>query len=89
MAGKEIAEHQEQLMVPSPPPLVVGIAIDGKSKSKYIVRWALDKFIPEGKVIFKLLHVHPRITGVPTPSKFSSALQTVRVSVMNKACRFL
>lgn len=69
MAGKEIAEHQDQLVLPSPPPLTVGIAIDGKSKSKYVVRWALDKFIPEGKVLFKLLHVHPRITGVPTPSK--------------------
>jgi hypothetical protein len=48
---------------------VVAVAIDGERKSKYVVRWALEKFVPEGKVIFKLIHVRPRITGVPTPSK--------------------
>lgn len=48
---------------------VVAVAIDGKRKSKYVVRWALEKFVPEGKVIFKLMHVRPRISGVPTPSK--------------------
>ncbi|RXI09818.1 hypothetical protein DVH24_015412 [Malus domestica] len=53
----------------SPPPSVVGIAISGDKNSKYIVRWALDKFVPEGNVFFKLIHVRPKITGVPTPSK--------------------
>lgn len=48
---------------------VVAVAIDGHRKSKYVVKWALEKFVPEGKVIFKLIHVRPRITGVPTPSK--------------------
>jgi hypothetical protein len=48
---------------------VVAVAIDGNRNSKYVVKWALEKFVPEGRVIFKLLHVRPRISGVPTPSK--------------------
>lgn len=47
----------------------IAVAINGKKKSKYVVKWALDKFVTEGKVCFKLLHVRPRITCVPTPSK--------------------
>lgn len=54
-------------LLPLPSP-VVAIAINGNSNSKYIVQWALDKFVPEGNV-FKLLYVRPRITAVPTPSK--------------------
>lgn len=50
---------------------VIMIALNGGAKSKHIVRWAMEKFIPEGKVAFKLLHVFPKITGVPTPSKFN------------------
>lgn len=54
-------------------PRVIAIALNGGAKSKYIVRWIVEKFIPEGKVAFKLLHVFPKITGVPTPSKFYSS----------------
>ena len=50
---------------------VIAIALNGGAKSKYIVRWAIEKFIPEGNVAFKLFHVFPKITGVPTPSKFN------------------
>ncbi|XP_017258655.1 U-box domain-containing protein 35 isoform X1 [Daucus carota subsp. sativus] len=53
-------------LLPLPSP-VVAIAINGNSNSKYIVQWALDKFVPEGNV-FKLLYVRPRITAVPTPT---------------------
>ncbi|OWM79435.1 hypothetical protein CDL15_Pgr022847 [Punica granatum] len=81
MAGTEITEQVDQLMLPSPPPLTVGIAIDGRSKSKYVVRWALDKFIPEGSVRFKLLHVHPRITTVPTPMGNKIPISQVREDV--------
>ena len=49
--------------------LLVGVAITGSRKSKYILKWALDKFLPEGNVTFKLLHVYPKITVVPTPSE--------------------
>ncbi|XP_019103851.2 U-box domain-containing protein 35 isoform X2 [Beta vulgaris subsp. vulgaris] len=47
--------------------LIVGVALTGSRKSKYILRWALEKFLPEGNVSFKLLHVYPKITIVPTP----------------------
>lgn len=48
---------------------VVGLAIKGNKKSKYVVQWALDKFVAEGVLIFKLIHVRAVIKGVPTPSK--------------------
>lgn len=69
MEGTEIIEAEHVLGLPPPPFLTVGIAINGKRRSKYVVHWALEKFIPEGKVVFKLLHVRPKITTVPTPSK--------------------
>ncbi|KAK6925814.1 Serine-threonine/tyrosine-protein kinase, catalytic domain [Dillenia turbinata] len=45
----------------------VGIAIKGNRKSNSVVEWALEKFIPEGIVMFKLINVRPKITAVPTP----------------------
>ncbi|TQD98556.1 hypothetical protein C1H46_015804 [Malus baccata] len=66
----------------SPPPSVVGIAISGDKNSKYIVRWALDKFVPEGNVFFKLIHVRPRITGVPTPMGSRIPISQVREDVV-------
>ncbi|KAJ8442038.1 hypothetical protein Cgig2_007876 [Carnegiea gigantea] len=49
--------------------LIVAVGLTGGRKSKYILRWAMDKFLPEGNgnVTFKLLHVYPKITAVPTP----------------------
>ncbi|AES88009.1 transmembrane protein, putative [Medicago truncatula] len=38
----------------------------GNKKSKYVVQWALNKFVPEVMIIFKLIHVHAGIVGVPT-----------------------
>ncbi|KAK7259769.1 hypothetical protein RIF29_25382 [Crotalaria pallida] len=46
---------------------VVALAIKGNKKSKYVVQWALNKFVPEGMIIFKLIHVYAGIKGVPTP----------------------
>lgn len=46
---------------------LVALAIDGSEKGKYIVRWALEKFVPESDVFFKLLHVRPKSIRVPTP----------------------
>ncbi|CAK8564787.1 unnamed protein product [Lathyrus sativus] len=37
---------------------VVALAIKGNKKSKYVVQWTLNKFVPEGMIIFKLIHVH-------------------------------
>lgn len=48
----------------------VVIAVSGSRRSKYVVNWALDKFIPQGLIFFKLLHVRPNIVAVPTPSMF-------------------
>ncbi|KAI6696162.1 hypothetical protein NL676_016281 [Syzygium grande] len=81
MAGNEITQSQGQLVLPSPPRLIVAIAIDGKRRSKYVVRWALDKFVPQGEVLFKLVHVRPRITAVPTPMGNSIPLSQVREDV--------
>ncbi|XP_022771551.1 U-box domain-containing protein 35 isoform X2 [Durio zibethinus] len=69
MEKKEIEEvGGELVLLPPPPTLTIGIAINGNRKSKYVVKWALDKFIPEENVVFKLLHVRAKITAVPTPS---------------------
>ncbi|KAJ0041813.1 hypothetical protein Pint_18043 [Pistacia integerrima] len=47
-------------------PAVVAIAIKGNGKSKCVVAWALEKFIPKGITRFQLLNVRPRITAAPT-----------------------
>lgn len=52
------------------PPLVVAVAVNGSSNSKQVVQWALEKFDREDNVLFKLLHIRPKITTVPTSSKF-------------------
>ncbi|KAK4363489.1 hypothetical protein RND71_018730 [Anisodus tanguticus] len=67
------------------PPLntsTIAVAINGKKKSEYVVKWALDKFVPEGKVCFKLLHVRPRITGVPTAMGSFIPISQVRDDVV-------
>lgn len=69
MEGSETIEA-DNLTLQIPFPLsIVAIAINGNRKSKYVVRWTLEKFIPEGNIFFKLIHVRARITGIPTPSK--------------------
>jgi hypothetical protein len=60
----------EGLEALAPPRSSVAIAISGSRKSKYVVRWALEKFIPEEEIFFKLLYVRPKIIAVPTPSKY-------------------
>lgn len=80
MEGSEIEEADNLVPLPSSSS-PVAIAIDGKGKSKYVVKWALDKFVPEGKVFFKLIHVRPRISAVPTPMGNSIPLSQVREDV--------
>ncbi|KAA0043480.1 U-box domain-containing protein 35-like isoform X1 [Cucumis melo var. makuwa] len=58
---------KNHMLLPSSSP-VVAVAISGKKNSKYIIRWSLEKFLPEGIIDFKLLHFFPRITSVPTPN---------------------
>lgn len=78
---EEIGAVEGLLQLPPPTPLVVAIAITGNRKSKYIVSWALEKFVPEGKLMFKLLHVRPKITAVPTPMGNTIPLSQVREDV--------
>ena len=66
--ARPLSKHLD-LPPPPPPSPVVALAINGKKKSKYVVFWALDKFIPEGFSDFKLLYVRPPVTYIPTPSK--------------------
>ncbi|XP_057482582.1 U-box domain-containing protein 35-like [Actinidia eriantha] len=81
MEESEIIEVGGLLGLPPPPSLTVAIAINGNQKSKYVVRWALEKFIPEGKIMYKLLHVRPKITTVPTPMGNSIPISQVRDDV--------
>ncbi|XP_042507423.1 U-box domain-containing protein 35-like [Macadamia integrifolia] len=74
MEEKEIPEAEENLAVPPPPPpppppqpLTVAVAICGSRQCKWVLRWALENFIPEGKILFKLLHVRPKISTIPSP----------------------
>ncbi|XP_044959092.1 U-box domain-containing protein 35-like [Hordeum vulgare subsp. vulgare] len=45
----------------------VAIAVSGSRSSRHALRWALDKFVPGGRVLFRILHVRPPLTMVPTP----------------------
>lgn len=71
----------EALKALAPPENSVAIAISGSRRSKYVVNWALDKFIPEGEIFFKLLHVRPKIIAVPTPMGNSIPISQVRDEV--------
>ncbi|CAN6860666.1 unnamed protein product [Brassica oleracea] len=59
-AGSDLASPSQALNV--------AIAISGSTKSKNVVKWALEKFSSDKNLVFKLIHVHPKITFVPTPS---------------------
>ncbi|KAK9093376.1 hypothetical protein Syun_028287 [Stephania yunnanensis] len=68
MLGKsmEVLEVDKRSLMLSSSSTVV-VAVNGSRKSKYTLKWALERFSSEGKVLFKLLHVCARITTVPTP----------------------
>ncbi|XP_061997820.1 U-box domain-containing protein 35-like isoform X2 [Rosa rugosa] len=83
MDRSEILEAEDNLTLQIPSPLsIVAIAINGNRKSKYIVKWALEKFIPEGNLFFKLIHVRARITGIPTPMGNLIPISEVREDVV-------
>ncbi|KAK9078023.1 hypothetical protein SSX86_002080 [Deinandra increscens subsp. villosa] len=64
----------------TPSYLVVGLAVNGSRNTKYVVRWALDKFVPEGMHLFKLFFIRPKITRVPTPSELHLQVSSVPIS---------
>ncbi|XP_058084702.1 U-box domain-containing protein 35-like isoform X2 [Magnolia sinica] len=61
----EVREVEGRSLQP-PSVSTVAVAVNGKNNCKSAVKWALGKFVPEGRVQFKLLHVRARITMVPT-----------------------
>ncbi|CAG7909642.1 unnamed protein product [Brassica rapa] len=61
-AGSDVASPSQSL--------TIAVALSGSTKSKNVLKWALRKFSSDKNVIFKLIHVHPKITSVPTPCKF-------------------
>lgn len=73
--GGEIGEME--------PPAVstVAVAVSGGRSSRHALKWALDKFVPEGRVLFRILHVRPAITMVPTPMGNFIPISQVREDV--------
>lgn len=69
MEEKSIKRLQGLDELAAPSYSVVAVAISGSRKTKHVISWALDKFVPEGLVNFKLLHVRPLVSSIPTPSK--------------------
>ncbi|KAM0923976.1 hypothetical protein ACQ4PT_005168 [Festuca glaucescens] len=66
----EIEEDDSGETVPemeAPGVSTVAIAVSGSKSSRHALKWALDKFVPGGQVLFRILHVRPPITMVPTP----------------------
>ncbi|KAF8048479.1 hypothetical protein N665_2496s0004 [Sinapis alba] len=78
--ARALSDH---LDLPHPPPPAVAVAINGKKKSKYVVFWALEKFIPEGFSDFTLLYVRPPITHIPTPMGNAISIAEVRDDVVS------
>jgi len=70
MEIEEAAGEMEEMEAPAVS--TVAVAISGSRSSRHALKWALDKFVPEGRVLFRILHVRPAITMVPTPSEPSS-----------------
>lgn len=78
MDTNKIGEPED--ILPRQPPLspLFAVAINGKKKGISVVKWALENFVPEGKVMFKLFHVRAVIAYVPTPSKSMPKSSKVR-----------
>ncbi|XP_042478187.1 U-box domain-containing protein 35-like isoform X2 [Macadamia integrifolia] len=57
MDRKGTFETEKELAEPTPPMFSVAVAITGSKNSVMVVKWALESFISDVKVLFKLLHV--------------------------------
>ncbi|KAL1215045.1 U-box domain-containing protein 52 [Cardamine amara subsp. amara] len=80
---KVVRALSEHLSLPPPPSPAVAVAINGKKKSKYVVFWALEKFIPEGFSDFKLLYVRSPVTYIPTPMGNAISIAELRDDVVS------
>ncbi|XP_028804840.1 U-box domain-containing protein 35 isoform X2 [Neltuma alba] len=65
------------------PSSVVAVGIKGGKKSTTILQWALKRFVPEGRIMFKLIHVHASIKRIPTPMGNFIPISQVRPDVVN------
>ncbi|KAK6155912.1 hypothetical protein DH2020_010160 [Rehmannia glutinosa] len=83
MEKKNMAKDGLNGLKPSAISSVVAVAINGGKKSKYVIKWALENLIPEGgpEHVFKLLHVFPEISIVPTPMGTGIPISQVRDNV--------
>ncbi|XP_020114703.1 U-box domain-containing protein 35-like isoform X2 [Ananas comosus] len=61
--------------------VTVAIAVNSSKSSRCAVKWALEKFVPERRILFRLLHVRPKITMVPTPMGNYIPISNVREDV--------
>ncbi|KAL6580601.1 hypothetical protein OROMI_008625 [Orobanche minor] len=67
MDGKNAGKVEGFDKLAPPAYAVAAVAVSGSKKGKHILNWALEKFVPQGLVYFKLLHVRPVISRIPTP----------------------
>ncbi|KAJ4950378.1 hypothetical protein NE237_027210 [Protea cynaroides] len=59
MEGMGALGRNKELPPPASSVLKVAVAITGTRNSILVIKWALESFCSDGKVIFKLLHVRP------------------------------
>ncbi|MCL7048422.1 hypothetical protein MKW94_028750 [Papaver nudicaule] len=81
MEGMEIHEtgHGHPIITPSSNTVV--IAVNTSRRGVYPIGWALKKFLTEGRNEFKMLHVRPCVTSIPTPMGNYIPLSQVRDEV--------
>ncbi|KAK9095221.1 hypothetical protein Scep_026690 [Stephania cephalantha] len=65
-----------------PLPLTILIAVNGSARTSYAVIWALQRFSKE-RILFKLLHVFPTITAVPTDMGNYIPISEVRPDIVD------
>ncbi|XP_066372947.1 U-box domain-containing protein 35 isoform X2 [Miscanthus floridulus] len=81
MEIEEAAGGGEMGEMEAPAVSTVAVAVSGGRSSRHALKWALDKFVPEGRVLFRILHVRPAITMVPTPMGNFIPISQVREDV--------
>ncbi|KAL6606243.1 hypothetical protein ACP70R_041896 [Stipagrostis hirtigluma subsp. patula] len=71
----------EAVEMEAPAVSTVAVAVSGSRSSRHALKWALDKLVPEGRALFRILHVRPAITMVPTPMGNFIPISQVREDV--------
>ncbi|XP_062227986.1 U-box domain-containing protein 35-like isoform X2 [Phragmites australis] len=81
MEIEEAAGDMEELEAPVVSTVAVAVKGSRSRSSRHALKWALDKFMSEGRVLFRILHVRPAITMVPTPMGNFIPISQVREDV--------